>query len=62
VKILIAATVRNPTTFESFVEVCRMNKYAVEQIKFGIKPAELQQGPFYSDRVPIQLCLITRSQ
>jgi predicted nicotinamide N-methyase len=62
VKILIAATVRNPTTFESFVEVCRMNKYAVEQINFGIKPAELQQGPFYSDRVPIQLCLITRSQ
>jgi len=61
VKIIYAATVRNPKTFEKFLETCRANKYVVEEIKFGIAKAEDQEGPFYSDQVPIQLCLITRS-
>jgi predicted nicotinamide N-methyase len=60
-KIIYAATVRNPKTFEKFLGACRANKYVVEEIKFGIEKAELQEGPFYSDQVPIQLCLITRS-
>jgi predicted nicotinamide N-methyase len=60
VKIIYAATVRNPKTFEKFLKTCRANKYMVEEIKFGIAKAEVQEGPFYSDQVPIQLCLITR--
>lgn len=60
-KIIYAATVRNRKTFERFLEACRENWYAVEEVKFGIEKAELQEGPFYSDQVPIQLCLITRS-
>jgi predicted nicotinamide N-methyase len=61
IKIIIAATIRNQKTFESFLEACRMNKYKVENLEFGIKAAELQEGPFYPHKVPIQLSLITRS-
>jgi len=61
VKIVYAAPVRNRKTFEIFPDACRENKYVVEEIKFGIPKAELQEGPFYSDQVPIQLCLITKS-
>jgi predicted nicotinamide N-methyase len=60
-KIIYAATVRNPKTFKTFLEACRTNKYNVEEIQFEIERAKLQEGPFYSDQVPIQLCLITRS-
>jgi hypothetical protein len=59
VKFVIAATVRNLTTFQRFLETCRGNKYVVEEIVFEILKEELQQGPFYSDKVPIQLCMIT---
>jgi hypothetical protein len=38
-----------------------MNKYKVENLEFGIKAAELQEGPFYPHKVPIQLSLIMRS-
>jgi len=60
IKIIIAATVRNPKTFETFLATCRVNKYHVENIDFDIMAPELQQGPFYSNQVPIQLCHITR--
>jgi predicted nicotinamide N-methyase len=60
VQIIIAATVRNELTFETFMESCRMAKYAVREIEYGIPKAALQHGPFYSDQVPIQLCLITK--
>ncbi|KAE9375524.1 hypothetical protein N431DRAFT_370046 [Stipitochalara longipes BDJ] len=59
IKIIYAATVRNPKTFEKFLEACKANKYVVEEIAFEIEKTELQEGPFYSDQVPIQLCLIT---
>jgi hypothetical protein len=61
VQIIIAATVRNEKTFETFMESCIMAKYAVEEIEYGIPQAALQHGPFYSDQVPIQLCLITKT-
>ena len=61
VKIIYAATIRNPKTFEKFLATCRGNKYTVEEINFEIKKAEVQEGPFYSDQVPIQLCLVSRS-
>jgi predicted nicotinamide N-methyase len=60
-QVIYAATVRNSKTFEKFLEACRANKYRIEEIQFDIEKAELQEGPFYSDQVPIQLCLITRS-
>lgn len=61
IKIIIAATIRNPTTFEGFLRACQANAYGVEEVEFGIKAAGLQEGPFYSDMVPIKLCIITKS-
>ena len=59
-KIIYAATVRNPKTFEKFLEACRANKYTVEEIQYEIEEAELREGPFYSDQIAIQLYLIMR--
>ena len=61
VTIIIAATVRNPKTFETFLDTCRLNQYLVQEVKFEITSSRLQQGPFYSHHEQIQLCLITRS-
>lgn len=60
VKILIAATIRNPTTVQRFLETCRENGYVIGDIDFGIPGQDLQEGLFYSDKVPIQLCMITK--
>lgn len=60
VKIIIAATVRNPTTFQRFLETCRGNRYVFEEVNFGVPREDVQEGPFYSDKVPIQLCMIMK--
>jgi hypothetical protein len=60
IKIIIAATIRNPTTFQRFLEACRGNRYAVEDIEFEVPKEEMQEGPFYSNKDPIQLCIITK--
>jgi len=61
VKIIIAATIRNLTTSQKFLEICQGNRYMVDEVEFPIEAADLQEGPFYSDKVPIQLCMITKS-
>jgi predicted nicotinamide N-methyase len=60
-KIIIAATRRNPKTFAFFQETCLGKGYKIEESDFAIKAAELQMGPFYPNKVPIRLCLITKS-
>lgn len=60
-QIIYAATIRNPATFEKFLKACSANQYVIEVSKFGVEKAEVQEGPFYSDQFPIQICLITRS-
>ena len=60
VKILIAATIRKEETFNTFVKVCGMNNFAVEEIDFPVMPPENQEGPFYWDGVPIRLCNIKK--
>jgi len=60
VKILIAATIRNEETFKTFVKVCGMNNFAVEEIDFPVMRPENQEGPFYWDGVPIRLCNINK--
>jgi hypothetical protein len=61
IQMIIAATIRNVKTFEAFVTICRTNKYRVEEIDWEIPKPELQEGPFYSDAVPIRLLRITKS-
>jgi len=60
VKIIYAGTVRNPETFEKFLDACKRNKFMVEDIDFKILEAGKQEGPFYDDRFPIRLCCIER--
>ena len=44
VEIIIAATVRNPTTFERFLETCRGNRYVVQEVEFGIPREDVQRS------------------
>lgn len=60
VKIIIAATIRNEETFKTFVKVCGMNSFAVDEADFPVMPPEIQEGPFYWDGVPIKLCHIKK--
>jgi predicted nicotinamide N-methyase len=60
--ILYAAPMRNEKTFEKFMDACRRNNYVVDEIKLEMMTADKQLGPFYSDKVPIQLSRITRSK
>lgn len=61
IKIIIAATLRNLKTFAFFQEACSKKAYRFEEIDFGIRSEKLQMGPFYPDKVPIRICLISRS-
>lgn len=62
VKIIIAATRRNPKTYAFFQETCRGRGYNFEEVDFHVKLEKLQMGPFYPDQVPIQICLITKPE
>ncbi|KUJ18060.1 uncharacterized protein LY89DRAFT_684000 [Mollisia scopiformis] len=61
IHIIIASPIRNEKTFQTFLETCRRNKYGVEEIEYEIPKPELQEGPFYSDAVPIHISRITKS-
>jgi protein-lysine N-methyltransferase EEF2KMT len=61
VEILIAAAIRNEETFKVFAKVCGMNGFALDDIDFPVPPPENQEGPFYSDSIPIQLCIIKKN-
>ncbi len=62
VKIVYAATVRNPKTYETLLKACRGSGFVVEEIEWPVLRAEEQMGPFYSDKISIQLCMITRTR
>lgn len=59
-EVVIAATVRNQATFDTFLDTCRRNKFEVEEIDFPIARVEEQDGPFYDDTVPIKICVVKR--
>ncbi|KAI2465410.1 FAM86A protein [Annulohypoxylon bovei var. microspora] len=60
IAIFIAATERNRETFNVFLDVCKVNHLDVEEINYGIPRRQDQQGPFYSDQVPIRICRILK--
>ena len=60
VQILIAATIRHEKTFETLLGTCAMNGLVVEDVHFPVIPKDNQQGPFYSDLVPIRICSIRK--
>ncbi|KAJ4355855.1 uncharacterized protein N0V89_003876 [Didymosphaeria variabile] len=60
-QILVAATIRNEQTFETFLNACRRNRFTLQQIDFAPLPEPLQDGPFYPTATPIQIWRITRA-
>jgi hypothetical protein len=60
VHIIITATVRNEKTYQAFLDICRRNKYGVEEIDYEIQKPKLQEGPFYTDAIPLQLLRIIK--
>ncbi|KAF2248224.1 hypothetical protein BU26DRAFT_329496 [Trematosphaeria pertusa] len=59
-QVLVAATIRNEQTFETFLNSCKRNGFSVALIDFPPTPAHLQDGPFYPTPTPIQIWQITR--
>ncbi|KAK8099668.1 uncharacterized protein PG998_012909 [Apiospora kogelbergensis] len=62
VLVIITATERNRQTFDAFINVCQKRTLDIEEVKFDITPQDAQTGPFYSDKVPIRICRITRGR
>jgi predicted nicotinamide N-methyase len=60
VEVLISATQRNEATFESFQDRCRMAGLGLEELAFAVPKRAAQEGPFYSDAVPIRICRVRR--
>ncbi|KAL1605251.1 hypothetical protein SLS60_004795 [Paraconiothyrium brasiliense] len=60
-QILVAATIRNEQTFETFLNACRRNRFTLQQIDFAPLPESVQDGPFYPTATPIQIWRITRA-
>lgn len=60
-KILISATIRNQATTNKFLNTCEVAGYRLEKIAFRMKTSHEQTGPFYTDKVPIELYQITKS-
>lgn len=60
IRIVYGGTVRNLTTFEGFLAGCESAGFVVEDIEWPIVEKDMQEGPFYEDRVPIRICEIRR--
>lgn len=60
VQVVIAASIRNEKTFETFVNACSRNRFSTEDINFPTIPEDLQAGPFYPTTTPIRILRITR--
>ncbi|KAF2640996.1 hypothetical protein P280DRAFT_449845 [Massarina eburnea CBS 473.64] len=60
--VLIAATVRNEQTFETFLNACRRNHFSLNLVDFPACPEQHQDGPFYPTWSQISIWEITRPQ
>lgn len=58
VEVYLSATQRNHATFRAFLDACRENQLAVEDMQYGVTPRGEQTGPFYNDAVEIRVCKI----
>ncbi|KAF7547871.1 hypothetical protein G7Z17_g7444 [Cylindrodendrum hubeiense] len=60
VQVYISATQRNEKTFQVFLDKCQINGLAVEDLRFEVPSREMQDGPFYNDKVPIRICKVSK--
>ncbi|KAM5350349.1 hypothetical protein ACJ41O_006854 [Fusarium nematophilum] len=61
VEVFISATQRNEETFRVFLDRCRGSGLGVEDLKFEVPRREIQEGPFYNDKVAIRICRVSKS-
>lgn len=61
VEVYISATQRNEETFAVFLDKCRQNALAVEDLQFQVPTRENQSGPFYNDHVAIRICKVSKA-
>lgn len=59
--IIIAATIRNEQTFQTFVNACAKEGFSVKVSEFGMVPKDKQQGPFYSASTNVNLCFVSKT-
>ncbi|KAL1588936.1 hypothetical protein WHR41_02563 [Cladosporium halotolerans] len=59
IKVIIAGTIRNVDTFETFRHACLRNHFNVEEIPFEPKPIREQKALFYAKAVPFKILSIT---
>ncbi|KAJ5109740.1 hypothetical protein N7532_002385 [Penicillium argentinense] len=57
---VIAATLRNERTFQTFLDGCETNSFNVETLTFESTPSEEQTGFFHSTSIPIHTYRITQ--
>ena len=57
--VLISATERNKTTFDTFMQLAAEQSLRVATVDFPVVPRHEQTGPFYSDIVPIHICQLS---
>lgn len=57
---VIAATLRNEDTFNTFLAGCKANAFSFETLPFESTPAEEQTGFFHSTSIPIRTYRISR--
>ncbi|KAJ5698202.1 hypothetical protein N7462_000207 [Penicillium macrosclerotiorum] len=57
---IIAATLRNENTFQTFLDACGTASFNVEQLPFASTPSKDQTGFFHSTRIPIRTYRIER--
>ncbi|KAF2277924.1 uncharacterized protein EI97DRAFT_374076 [Westerdykella ornata] len=61
-QVLIAATIRNERTFETFLNACKRNCFGLQVLDFPLVPEGTQDGPFYPTSTPIQIWRVTGAQ
>ncbi|KAM0716582.1 hypothetical protein Q7P37_008027 [Cladosporium fusiforme] len=58
-KVIIAGTIRNVETFETFRHACMRNHFNIEEIPFEPKSIHEQKALFYAKAVPFKILSIT---
>lgn len=61
VEVYISATQRNEQTFQVFLDKCKDNGLAVDDLQYEIPDRHMQEGPFYNNEVAIRICKVSRS-
>lgn len=57
----IAVTQRSEHTSGAFLDACHLSGLEVEHVRFPVPARPMQEGPFYSDQVAIQISRVSKA-